>query len=76
MKVTIKVGASDGKVLTVPVAAVRTSADGQARVRVQRDGKLTDIHVKVGLSAAGLVEVKPTDGTASLKRGDQVVVGQ
>lgn len=74
VKVSIKIGASDGKVLTVPVAAVRTSSDGQARVQVQRDGKLTDVHVTVGLSAAGLVEVKPTSGT--LKQGDEVVVGE
>jgi multidrug efflux pump subunit AcrA (membrane-fusion protein) len=74
VKVSIKIGASDGKVLTVPVAAVRTSSDGQARVQVQRGGKLTDVQVTVGLSAAGLVEVKPTSGT--LKQGDEVVVGE
>ncbi|KIF75288.1 Tat pathway signal protein [Streptomyces sp. 150FB] len=74
VKVSIKIGASDGKVLTVPVAAIRTSSDGQARVQVQRDGKLTDVQVTVGLSAAGLVEVKPTSGT--LKQADEVVVGE
>jgi energy-converting hydrogenase Eha subunit B len=74
VKVSIKIGASDGKVLTVPVAAVRTASDGQARVQVQRGGKLTDVHITVGLSAAGLVEVKPTSGT--LKQGDKVVVGE
>lgn len=74
VKVTIKVGASDGKVLTVPLAAIHTSADGRARVQVQRGGGLTDVHVTVGLSAAGLVEVKPAGGT--LKQGDRVVVGK
>ncbi|MFI6895762.1 peptidoglycan-binding protein [Streptomyces sp. NPDC050256] len=74
VKVTIKIGASDGKVLTVPLAAIRTSADGKARVQVQRDSGVSDVQVTVGLSAAGLVEVKPADG--ALKQGDHVVVGR
>ncbi|WP_371578533.1 peptidoglycan-binding protein [Streptomyces sp. NBC_01314] len=74
VKVTIGVGASDGKVLTVPLAAIRTSADGKARVQVERDGGVRDVSVTVGLSAAGLVEVKPADGT--LEQGDRVVVGK
>ncbi|MFI7362249.1 peptidoglycan-binding protein [Streptomyces sp. NPDC050149] len=74
VKVTIKIGASDGKVLTVPLAAIRTSADGKARVQVQRDSGVSDVQVTVGLSAAGLVEVKPAAG--ALKQGDNVVVGR
>ncbi|MFJ6466172.1 peptidoglycan-binding protein [Streptomyces sp. NPDC091387] len=74
LKVTIKIGASDGKVLTVPLAAIRTSADGKARVQVQRDSGVSDVQVTVGLSAAGLVEVKPVGG--ALKQGDNVVVGK
>ncbi|MGW0939931.1 peptidoglycan-binding protein [Streptomyces sp. NPDC002666] len=74
VKVTIKIGASDGKVLTVPLAAIRTSADGKARVQVQRDSGVSDVQVTVGLSAAGLVEVKPAVG--ALKQGDNVVVGR
>ncbi|MFJ2704806.1 peptidoglycan-binding protein [Streptomyces sp. NPDC087428] len=74
VKVTIKIGASDGKVLVVPLAAIRTSSDGKARVQVERDGKVSDVHVTVGLSAAGLVEVKPSGST--LKQDDQVVVGE
>ncbi|WP_128382437.1 peptidoglycan-binding protein [Streptomyces cavernae] len=72
--VTIKVGASKGKVLAVPVAAIRTSADGKARVRVQRDERVVGIEVDLGISADGLVEVK-ADGDA-LREGDAVVVGQ
>lgn len=74
VKVTIKIGDSDGKVLTVPLAAVRTSADGKARVQVLRGISVRDVRVTVGLSASGLVEVKP-DGSA-LKQGDAVVVGK
>ncbi|MGW3101246.1 peptidoglycan-binding protein [Streptomyces sp. NPDC001100] len=74
VKVTIKVGASDGKVLVVPLAAIRTSSDGKVRVQVEHGGKVSDVHVTVGLSAAGLVEVKPISGT--LAQGDKVVVGE
>ncbi|MFJ4847812.1 MULTISPECIES: peptidoglycan-binding protein [unclassified Streptomyces] len=72
-KVTVDVGASKGAVLVVPLAAVRTSADGQARVGVLRAGKVVDVRVTVGLSAAGLVAVTADGG--SLDEGDQVVVG-
>lgn len=74
VKVTIKIGASDGKVLTVPLAAIRTSSDGKSRVQVRRSGGARDVQVTVGLSAAGLVEVKPAGG--ALEQGDEVVVGQ
>ncbi|MGW0833642.1 peptidoglycan-binding protein [Streptomyces prunicolor] len=74
VKVTIKVGASDGKVLTVPMAAIHTSADGRARVKVAHGDFVTDVHVTVGLSAAGIVEVKPDGGT--LEAGERVVVGE
>ncbi|MEU8626559.1 peptidoglycan-binding protein [Streptomyces sp. NPDC048669] len=74
VKVTIKIGASDGEVLVVPLAAIRTSSDGKARVQAERGGKVSDVHVTVGLSAAGLVEVKPVG--SALKQGDQVVVGE
>lgn len=74
VKVTIKVGASDGKVLTVPMAAIHTASDGRARVKVERGDVVTDVHVTVGLSAAGVVEVKPDGG--ALKAGERVVVGE
>ncbi|AWL41061.1 MULTISPECIES: hypothetical protein [unclassified Streptomyces] len=59
----------------MPVAALHTSADKKARVRVVRDGKVTDVAVEAGLSADGQVEVTPADG-AALAPGDQVVVGR
>ncbi len=74
VKVTIKVGASDGKVLTVPMAAIHTSSDGRARVEVARGTTVTDVHVTVGLASAGVVEVKPEGG--ALKAGERVVVGE
>ncbi|MFJ7078485.1 peptidoglycan-binding protein [Streptomyces sp. NPDC098781] len=72
--VTVETGASKGPVLTVPVAAIRTAADGQARVRVKRGESVVTVRVTVGLSAAGVVEVKPADG--ELEPGDRVVVGE
>ncbi|MGW4020716.1 peptidoglycan-binding protein [Streptomyces sp. NPDC005009] len=74
-KVTIEVGSSEGKVLTVPVAALHTSADGKARVQVVRGGEEVDVPVEAGLSADGQVEVTPSSG-AALAPGDQVVVGR
>ncbi|GAA2274004.1 hypothetical protein GCM10010415_46660 [Streptomyces atrovirens] len=74
-KVTIEVGSSEGEVLTVPLAALHTSADGKARVRVVRGGEVVDVVVEAGLSADGQVEVTPSSG-AALAPGDQVVVGR
>ncbi|MEV0787207.1 peptidoglycan-binding protein [Streptomyces sp. NPDC050423] len=74
-KITIKVGSSDGKVLTVPVAALHTSADKKARVQVVRGGRTVDVPVEAGLSAEGQVEVTPSSG-ATLEPGDHVVVGR
>jgi hypothetical protein len=74
VKVTVDLGSSKGAVLVVPVAAVHTTADGKAGVRVRRDGKVVNVPVEVGLSAAGQVEVSPDGST--LAEGDQVVVGQ
>jgi hypothetical protein len=74
-KVTIEVGSSEGEVLTVPLAALHTSAGGKARVQVVRGGEVVDVAVEAGLSADGQVEVTPSSG-AALKPGDQVVVGR
>ncbi|WP_399896036.1 peptidoglycan-binding protein [Streptomyces sp. BBFR51] len=72
--VTIGVSSSKGAVLVVPVAALHTTSDGEARVRVERDGKVVGVPVEAGLSAAGQVEVSPRGD--ALREGDQVVVGQ
>ena len=75
VKITIKVGGTGKAVLTVPVAAVFTSADGHARVSVQTDGTQThDVPVSTGLSTNGNVQVTPDDKD-QLHVGDRVVVG-
>ncbi|MEV5497364.1 peptidoglycan-binding protein [Nonomuraea fuscirosea] len=66
----ITVGATKEPVLVVPVAAVITSADGKARVRVEyAPDRTKDVEVRTGLTADGNVQV-----TGELKEGDRVVI--
>lgn len=75
VKVTVPLGASDGKVLVVPLAALNTDADGAVRVIRQDDGgATTDVEVEVGLSSGGFAEV--TARTGALAAGQRVVVGR
>jgi peptidoglycan hydrolase-like protein with peptidoglycan-binding domain len=75
VKVTIPLKSTNGKVLTVPLAALSAGSDGSSRVEVLRDGKVELVPVKVGLSADGFAQVTAT-GDAKLSEGDQVVVGK
>ncbi|MFE0155485.1 peptidoglycan-binding protein [Nonomuraea sp. NPDC059007] len=69
--VRVTVGATREKVLSVPVAAVVTAADGRPRVQVEVGKDRTkEVEVRTGLTADGDVEV-----TGELKEGDRVVVG-
>ncbi|MET8986493.1 peptidoglycan-binding protein [Nonomuraea wenchangensis] len=68
--VRVTVGATEEPVLVVPVAAVITSADGRARVRVEyATDRTRDVEVRTGLTADGNVEV-----SGALKEGERVVV--
>ncbi|MCF2529514.1 peptidoglycan-binding domain-containing protein [Yinghuangia soli] len=76
VKVTVQVGSTRVPVLAVPIAAVFTGADGQARVKVQRaDGAVAPVPVTLGLAAAGFVAVETADQRL-LAAGDRVVVGE
>lgn len=76
LRVTVEVGSTGTPVLAVPVAAVYTGADGQARVKVQRgNGKVDTVAVTLGLSAGGFVAVNPAAGQ-QMVAGDRVVVGE
>ncbi|GAA0949373.1 peptidoglycan-binding protein [Nonomuraea longicatena] len=67
----VTVGSTDEPVLVVPVAAVITSADGKARVKVERTAdKTEDVEVRTGLTADGNVQVSGQ----GLNEGDRVVV--
>lgn len=79
VRVKIPVGATEGKVLSVPFAALTAGPGGESRVEVV-DGDPRDENVRTrlvvvtpGLAAGGYVEVTPVEG--ELKAGDLVVVG-
>ena len=74
-KISITVGGTGKAVLSVPVAAVFTTADGNARVTVQdAAGAVRDVPVSAGLSTGGFVQITPQPAGA-LRAGDRVVVG-
>lgn len=80
VRVSIPVGATNGKVLSVPLAALTAGTGGEARIEVvvgdPRDRAVQTrlVTVKTGLSAKGVVEVTPATG--ELSEGDLVVVGK
>jgi hypothetical protein len=72
--VTVQTGQTEGPVLTVPAAAIVTTASGQSSVTVAGPGgKQTNVPVTPGLSANGYVQVTPLTRGA-LAAGDNVVV--
>ncbi|PCE14247.1 hypothetical protein AUC47_06370 [Microbacterium sp. SZ1] len=81
VRVRIAVGATDGDVLSVPLAALTAGPGGESRVEVvesdPRDGEDAEtrlVVVETGLAADGAVEVTPIDG--DLEEGELVVVGE
>ncbi|WP_432509190.1 efflux RND transporter periplasmic adaptor subunit [Kineococcus auxinigenes] len=81
LRVSIPVGATQGPVLAVPLAALSAGPGGQDRVQVvdgdPRDGEDAEtriVVVETGLAADGAVEVRPLEG--ELAEGDLVVVGR
>jgi hypothetical protein len=75
VRVTIPIKTTKGKELTVPASAVVLDANGSSRVQVvKQDGSVDNVTVRPGLSASGLVVVKPLH-TGELKPGDRVIVG-
>ena len=81
VRVRIPVGATDGDVLSVPLAALSAGPGGESRVEVvdgdPRDAERAAVRtvvVETGLAADGAVEVRPVEG--ELTRGDLVVVGR
>lgn len=73
VQVTTILRQSDQPVMAVPVAALFAEADGQDYVTTVAGGRRTDVRVRTGLSASGMVAVKPLDG--ALRAGQKVVVG-
>ena len=72
--VTVETGQTEGPVLTVPVAAIVTTASGTSYVTVVgAHGKQTEVPVTPGISENGYVQVTPVTAGA-LAAGDNVVV--
>lgn len=85
VKVDVKVGATAGTVLTVPIGSLFSDSAGTPRVEVLNpDGTTRFQSVRVGLSAQGKVEVHPIDSSgkdliespATLQTVSLVVVGR
>jgi hypothetical protein len=72
--VTVETGQTEGPVLTVPVAAIVTTASGTSYVTVVgRHGTQAQVAVAPGISQNGYVQVTPVR-PGSLSAGDKVVV--
>ena len=72
--VTVDTGQTEGPVLTVPVAAIVTTASGTSYVTVVgAHGQQHDVPVTPGISENGYVQVTPATPGA-LAAGDRVVV--
>jgi hypothetical protein len=72
--VTVETGQTEGPVLTVPVAAIVTTASGTSHVTVVgAHGKQTEVTVTPGISENGFVQVTPAKSGA-LAAGNRVVV--
>jgi hypothetical protein len=72
--VTVETGQTAGPVLTVPVAAIVTTASGTSYVTVAgAHGKRTQVPVTPGISENGYVQVTPVTA-GKLTAGDRVVV--
>lgn len=85
VRVVVPVGATSGKVLVVPVAALFSDSAGNPRVEVRdADGTTRFQPVQVGLTADGLAEIKPVDdkgavlveSETTLTENSAVVVGR
>jgi hypothetical protein len=76
VRVTIPVESTDGEVWAVPVAAVSTGPDGEARIEiVAAEGAAPElVTVELGLAAQGYVEVVSSE--VELRQGLRVVVGE
>ena len=72
--VTVQTGQTEGPVLTVPVAAIVSTASGTSYVTLAgARGRQTQVPVTPGLSENGFVQVIPAKPGA-LAAGDRVVV--
>lgn len=80
VRVRVPIGATEGAVLVVPLAALTAGPGGESRVEVvesgakDKDPKTRLVVVETGLAAEGYVEITPKQG--ELDEGALVVVGR
>lgn len=77
LRLEIKVGATDGEVLTVPITALATAMDGVTRVELVTDAEsrsTTLVEVTTGLAVDGVVEISSAD--ERIREGASVVLGR
>lgn len=75
VRITITAATSAGPILAVPEAAISSGADTQTTISViEPGGKQRILPVTTGVSADGMIQVTPLNGT--LTAGTRVVVGQ
>ncbi len=75
VRLTVETASTGTPVLTVPAAAVFTTASGRTLVtKALPDGRQINVTVMPGVSANGYIQVTPVDGT--LVAGERVVVGR
>lgn len=70
MRVSVDLRTTDGPVLTVPMAAVRTDGGGRTVVTVIDGDARRDVEVSPGVTGDGFVAI---DGEVA--EGDEVLVG-
>lgn len=71
VRVNISIGATEGEVLAVPLAALTAGPGGESRVEVAEGDETRLVEVDTGLAAEGFVEI-----IGELDEGDHVVVGR
>jgi len=77
LRLEIKVGATAGEVLTVPITALATAMDGVTRVELVTDAEsrsTTLVEVVTGLAVDGVVEISSDD--ERIREGASVVLGR
>jgi len=65
-EVSVEVTATKGKVLAVPLAALKTTVEGKTAVVVAEGSKHREVPVEVGVTAQGMIEVTGKGLEASL----------
>jgi multidrug efflux pump subunit AcrA (membrane-fusion protein) len=75
VRLTVEAASTGHEVLVVPVSAISSGADGKTSVQVEEsDGSRRRVHVAVGATGDGHVEVGVLPGS-SLRENERVVTG-